>query len=89
MTTRYFGASIARNEDRGNRRPANADGVSTVPDAHHYLLARSLMMQGQLHMLDHTTRVARNGAEVLVHVGVAPFSRLLGSENGRSMMIGY
>jgi len=60
-----------------------------VRDGRHYLLARSLMMQGQLHMLDHTTRVARNGAEVLVHVGVAPFSRLLGSENGRSMMIGY
>jgi hypothetical protein len=30
--------------------------------------------------LDDTTRVAHNGAEVLVHVGVTPFSRLHGSE---------
>jgi len=27
--------------------------------------------------------------EVLAHVGVTPFSRLLGSENGRPMLIGY
>jgi hypothetical protein len=27
-------------------------------------------------ILDHTTRVAHNGAEVLAHVGVTPFPRL-------------